>query len=131
MYKTKKRIIFLGINAAVLFLSVILSILLVGLNSQNVKGLKTVYAGIPAVVFLASLVAGSALRYDADKRLKIDNLEKGYTAYLSKFIEVLRFCYSFDDFYASLMHYARVCQSPSMVSHHIDTLLRIFLSTIS
>jgi len=102
MYKTKKRIIFLGINAAVLFLSVILSILLVGLNSQNVKGLKTVYAGIPAVVFLASLVAGSALRYDADKRLKIDNLEKGYTAYLSKFIEVLRFCYSFDDFYKQI-----------------------------
>ncbi len=102
MYKTKKRVIFFGINAAVLFLSVIFSILLVGIDNNNRNVPKFFYAGVPAVVFLTSLVAGSALRHDADKRLRRDCLEKGYTAFLTEFIEALRFCYSFDDFYKQI-----------------------------
>ena len=100
MYKTKRRVIYFIINAAVLLLSVIVSILIVlkGSDSRSIF----VYFGIPAVVFLSFLVAGSSIRHHADNFLRVKNLESGYTAYINKFIDALRFCYSFDDFYKQI-----------------------------
>ena len=100
MYKTKRRVIYFIINAAVLLLSVIVSILIVlkGRDSHSIF----VYFGIPAVIFLSFLVAGSSIRRHADNFLRVKNLESGYTAYINKFIDALRFCYSFDDFYKQI-----------------------------
>lgn len=100
MYKTKRRVIYFIINAAVLLLSVIVSILIVlkGRDSRSIF----VYFGIPAVIFLSFLVAGSSIRRHADNFLRVKNLESGYTAYINKFIDALRFCYSFDDFYKQI-----------------------------
>ncbi len=100
MYKTKRRVIYFIINAAVLLLSVIVSILIVlkGSDSRSIF----VYFGIPAVIFLSFLVAGSSIRHHADNFLRVKNLESGYTAYINKFIDALRFCYSFDDFYKQI-----------------------------
>lgn len=100
MYKTRKRVIFFLINVAVLLLSVVLSILIVGKNTGIDS--KFIYAGVPAVIFLTFLIAGSALRHKADTFLRIKHLEHGYTAFLSNFIEGLRFCYSFEDFYKQI-----------------------------
>lgn len=100
MYKTKRRVIYFIINVAVLLLSVIVSILIVlkGSDSRSIF----VYFGIPAVIFLSFLVAGSSIRHHADNFLRVKNLESGYTAYINKFIDALRFCYSFDDFYKQI-----------------------------
>lgn len=100
MYKTKRRVIYFIINAAVLLLSVIVSILIVlkGSDSRSIL----VYFGIPAAIFLSFLVAGSSIRRHADNFLRVKNLESGYTAYINKFIDALRFCYSFDDFYKQI-----------------------------
>lgn len=100
MYKSKRRVIYFIINAAVLLLSVIVSILIVlkGSDSRSIF----VYFGIPAVIFLSFLVAGSSIRHHADNFLRVKNLESGYTAYINKFIDALRFCYSFDDFYKQI-----------------------------
>ena len=100
MYKTKRRVIYFIINAAVLLLSVIVSILIVlkGSDSRSIF----VYFGIPAVIFLSFLVAGSSIRRHADNFLRVKNLESGYTSYINKFIDALRFCYSFDDFYKQI-----------------------------
>lgn len=100
MYKTKRRVIYFIINAAVLLLSVIVSILIVlkGSDSRSIF----VYFGIPAVIFLSFLVAGSSIRHHADNFLRVKKLESGYTAYINKFIDALRFCYSFDDFYKQI-----------------------------
>lgn len=100
MYKTKRRVIYFIINAAVLLLSVIVSILIVLKGSESRSIL--VYFGIPAVIFLSFLVAGSSIRHHADNFLRVKNLESGYTAYINKFIDALRFCYSFDDFYKQI-----------------------------
>ncbi len=100
MYKTKRRVIYFIINAAVLLLSVIVSILIVLKNNDTSS--RFVYLGIPAVIFLSFLTAGSSIRRHADKYLRVKNLESGYTAYINKFIDALRFCYSFDDFYKKI-----------------------------
>ena len=78
MYKTKRRVIYLIINAAVLLLSVIVSILIV--LKDNDGHSRFIYLGIPAVIFLSFLTAGSSIRRHADKYLRVKNLESGYTA---------------------------------------------------
>lgn len=100
MYKTKRRVIYLIINAAVSLLSVIVSILIV--LKDNDGHSRFIYLGIPAVIFLSFLTAGSSIRRHADKYLRVKNLESGYTAYINEFIDALRFCYSFDDFYKQI-----------------------------
>ncbi len=100
MYKTKRRVIYFIINAAVLLLSVIVSILIVLKNTDSRS--MGIYLGIPAVIFLSFLTAGSSIRSHVDKYLRVKNLESGYTAYISEFIDALRFCYSFDDFYKKI-----------------------------
>ena len=100
MYKTKRRVVFFIVNAVVLLFSVIISILIVGKSSAESS--RFVNCGIPALIFLSFLIAASSLRRNADRQLRIKNLEHGYTAYLTKFIDALRFCYSFDDFYRQI-----------------------------
>ena len=74
MYKTKRRVIYFIINAAVLLLSVIVSILIVlkGSDSRSIL----VYFGIPAVIFLSFLVAGSSIRRHADNFLRVKSQEQ-------------------------------------------------------
>ena len=97
MYKTRKKLYYMIVNAAVLFLSVALSLLLVKKNVGN--ALPVILAGVPACIFLLALVSGAAVRHTIDARLRKKYLESGETAYLEEFIDRLRFCYSYDDLY--------------------------------
>lgn len=101
MYKTRKKIIFWLIDAAVLLLSVIISILLVKKNSGSQTAI-VIYAGVPAVVFLAFLVIASALRHFFDRILYKKFVLSGETKFLGDFIDALRFCYSYEDLYETI-----------------------------
>ena len=100
MYKPRKKIYFALINASVLLLSTILSVLLV--TKETPVSDPWFYILIPAVVFLGFLVVGSSLRHSVDKRLHRKYLETGETSYIEDFIDKLRFCYSYDDLYQTI-----------------------------
>lgn len=97
MYRTKKKILFVAINAAVLLLSVWLSVVLIPNNGGNIPLIISI--GVPSVVFLAFVISGTMVRKYLDHKLEKDLLEKGDTKLIADFIDKLRFCYSFDDFY--------------------------------
>lgn len=97
MYKTRKKVYFLVINAAVLLLSVFVSVLLVQKDVSDKS--PVIFAAVPALVFLMLLIAGSSIRHGTDKLLRKKYLESGETAYIDEFIERLRFCYSYEDLY--------------------------------
>ena len=97
MYKTRKKVYFLVINAAVLLLSVFVSVLLVQKDVSDKS--PVIFAAVPALVFLMLLIAGSSIRHGTDKLLRKKYLESGETAYIDDFIEGLRFCYSYEDPY--------------------------------
>ncbi len=100
MYRTRKKLIFLAINAAVLLLTVGLSVLLIPTEGGDVPLIISI--GIPAIVFLIFLVAGTMLRKFLESKLKRNLLEGGDTKLISDFIDKLRFCYSLDDFYTAI-----------------------------
>lgn len=100
MYKSRKKFLFFIINAAVLLLSVLVSILLV--KSEIVAESPVFYIGVPAVTFLVFLVIASTVRHAVDARLRKKYLETGETAYIEEFINRLRFCYSYDDLYTAI-----------------------------
>ena len=100
MYRTRKKLIFLAINAAVLLLTVGLSVLLIPTEGGDVPLIISI--GIPAIVFLIFLVAGTMLRKFLESKLKRNLLEGGDTKLIADFIDKLRFCYSLDDFYTAI-----------------------------
>ena len=55
MYRTRKKLIFLAINTAVLLLTVGLSVLLIPTDGGDIPLIISI--GIPAVVFLIFLIA--------------------------------------------------------------------------
>ncbi|WP_287049238.1 hypothetical protein, partial [Treponema sp.] len=67
MYKTERKIYFSIINTIVYLISLGFSVLLVSLNRGEQSWI--VLAGIPAVLFLSSLIITSVLRKVADSFL--------------------------------------------------------------
>lgn len=141
MYKTRKKVYFLIVNAAVLLLSVFISVLLVQKDVSDKS--PVIFAAVPALVFLMLLIAGSSIRHGIDKLLRKKYLESGETAYIDDFIERLRFCYSYDDLYkafAEILEIKADCSillidreknyvlynSPSRISSYSDIREKLF-----
>ncbi len=100
MYKTRKKILFIIVDACVLLLSVIMSVFLVRGNVPDTD--VAVLMETSTCVFLAFLVIASSLHRAVDKYLKKKYLESGETSYIENFIDRLRFCYSYDDLYKTI-----------------------------
>jgi serine phosphatase RsbU (regulator of sigma subunit) len=100
MYKTRKKIIFLSVNAAILVLFIILSMLLVP-NSLKDRSLL-VLAGVPAVILVMLLIDGDIVQKVLRTHLQTVVFDKSETRFLIEFINKLRFCYSLDDFYKAI-----------------------------
>ena len=97
MYKTRKRLIFLSVNAAILILFIGISTML--LPSRIKEYSFFLLISIPSVIFVLLLIGGEFVRSVLDARLHRKIFEKGETRYLTRFINRLRFCYSLDDLY--------------------------------
>ena len=92
MYKTRKRIVFLTVNAAILILFIVVSSMLAG-HSFFLR------ISIPTTVFVLLLIGGDAVRDMIGSRIHQRIFEKSETRYLTHFTNRLRFCYSLDDLY--------------------------------
>jgi len=97
MYKTRKRIVFLAVNAAILILFIVVSSMLMPRESAGHSFLLLI--SIPATVFVLLLLGGDAIRTMVDNRMYQRVFEKSETRYLTHFTNRLRFCYSLDDLY--------------------------------
>ena len=97
MYKTRKRLIFLSVNAAILILFIGISTMLMPSRIKEYSFFLLI--SIPSVIFVLLLIGGDFVRSVLDARLHRKIFEKGETRYLTRFINRLRFCYSLDDLY--------------------------------
>ncbi len=101
MYKSRRRIALTVIETVVTVIFIVLSLLLIPQTSVN--DYKTYSILFPifvtAILFSILLVTGTSIYDNVRQSLEKSSLEKGETAILSNFIENLRFCYSYDDFY--------------------------------
>ncbi len=100
MYKSKKRALSTVVYAASAVLYVLFTLLLLLQNKD--KSSLTINLGIPSIMFLAFLVIVTSVRKVLDAHLYRSNITKSDTKYLVEFIDRLRFCYSFDDFFQAL-----------------------------
>ena len=97
MYKTRKRIVFLTVNAAILILFIVVSSMLV---PEEIAGHSFfLRISIPTTVFVLLLIGGDAVRDMIGSRIHQRIFEKSETRYLTHFTNRLRFCYSLDDLY--------------------------------
>ena len=101
MYQTRKKIVYLVIDVVVLLLSVMLSIILLSTASDSsVSSVVTI--GIPALIFVCILLAGTLIRKSINRNLRKKLIESGNTKLFGDFIDKLRFCYSLDDLYQEI-----------------------------
>lgn len=97
MYKTRKRLVFLAVNAAILILFIVVSSMLM---PEDIAGHSfALLISIPATVFVLLLLGGDAVRDMIGSRMHQQTFEKSETRYLTRFTNRLRFCYSLDDLY--------------------------------
>lgn len=104
MYKTQRRIALIVIN-----LVAVASFLFVAVNlapQTKLTDYRT-YSNIfpiavTAVLFVVMLFTSITIFENARIRIERRSMETGATAYFTKFIERLRFCYSLEDFYAAV-----------------------------
>ena len=82
MYKTRKRLIFLSVNAAILILFIVISTMLM---PERIKEYSfSLLISIPSVIFVLLLIGGDTVRSALDKRLRRKIFEKGETRYLTQ-----------------------------------------------
>lgn len=101
MYQTRKKIVYLVIDVVVLLLSVMLSIILLSTASESSVS-PVVTIGIPALIFVCILLAGTLIRKSINRNLRKKLIESGNTKLFGDFIDKLRFCYSLDDLYQEI-----------------------------
>src|SRR5574344_110958 len=95
MYKTRKKVIFLAVDAVILVLFVFLSMILL---PSRLKDHSFILLGaVPAAVFIILLIDGEAVRNAVTSMVYSRIFDAGETKYLTQFINRLRFCYSLDD----------------------------------
>src|SRR5574344_1961733 len=95
MYKTRKKVIFLAVDAVILVLFVFLSMILL---PSRLKDHSFILLGaVPAAVFIILLIDGEAVRNAVTSMVYSRIFDAGETKFLTQFINRLRFCYSLDD----------------------------------
>ncbi len=99
MYQTRKKIVYFIENFVVLLLSVIVSMILL---SAKKEVSPVISIGVPAIIFIMLLLAGTLIRKTIVKNLRRKMIDSGNTKLFGDFIDKLRFCYSLDDLYQTI-----------------------------
>ena len=97
MYKTRKRIVLVGMNIFSILFFVGITLFL--LPEKTTASLSTVSFVVTVMVFLIAIFWGNRMRMTLMNKVRKDTLESGETVIINEFIDKLRFCYSLDDFY--------------------------------
>lgn len=100
MYKTRKKVVLIGIDiiSIVMFLLVVLFLLPVKETRE-----MSIYSFImTAVLFVVVIFAANKLKSFLLGIVRRRTLESGETIIINQFIDRLRFCYSLDDFYTAI-----------------------------
>lgn len=100
MYKARRRIALVGINiiAAVAFLFIATYLAPQIKLTDYVTYSNLFPVAVTAIVFALLLFTSITIFTNVRERIEKGVMETGATAYFTKFIERLRFCYSLDDF---------------------------------
>ncbi len=97
MYKTRKRIVLVGMNIFSILFFVGITLFL--LPEKTTASHSTVSFVVTVMVFLIAIFWGNRMRMILMNKVRKDTLESGETVIINEFIDKLRFCYSLDDFY--------------------------------
>ena len=104
MYKTQRRIALIVINlvavAAFIFVAVNLAPQTKLTDYRTYSNIFPI--AVTAVLFVVMLFTSITIFENARVRIERRSMETGATAYFTKFIERLRFCYSLEDFYSAV-----------------------------
>ena len=100
MYKTRKKIVNIGILLTAVVLFILLSMFLIPRRDASVPSIYT--AGICAGIFVAIIFFCNRLKTHLMKKIRFQTLESGETLVIKNFIDKLRFCYTLDDFYTAI-----------------------------
>ena len=98
MYKTRKRIVIIGVNIVTIVHFIIICLIL--LPERRDSSFSEVTFVVCSVLFLVVVFWGNKIISYLIPLTRRQTLESGETVILNKFIDRLRFCYSLDDFYA-------------------------------
>lgn len=101
MYKTQRRIALIAINLIVMAVFILVAVTLAPQTKlTDYRSYSSIFPIIvTAVLFVIMLFVSTTVFENARVRIEKHSMETGATAYFTKFIEKLRFCYSLDDFY--------------------------------
>ena len=104
MYKTQRRIALIVINlvavAAFIFVAINLAPQTKLTDYRTYSNIFPI--AVTAVLFVVMLFTSITIFENARVRIERRSMETGATAYFTKFIERLRFCYSLEDFYSAV-----------------------------
>lgn len=104
MYKTQRRIALIVINlvavAAFIFVAINLAPQTKLTDYRTYSNIFPI--AVTAVLFVVMLFTSITIFENARVRIERRSMETGATAYITKFIERLRFCYSLEDFYSAV-----------------------------
>ncbi|MBQ2314788.1 MAG: SpoIIE family protein phosphatase [Treponema sp.] len=99
MYKTKHRVVSLAADFLIIALIICLTICIIPPVVKD-KAYSPFFTWVTSTVLIISvLFVLKKLRVSIDTNLKNKMLLSGETALLSRFLERLKFCYSYDEFY--------------------------------
>ena len=103
MYKTEKRISLLLIS---IFIITVYALLMVALlpSKDIANGYIAIFL-ISGVIFMLVAFAANTLRQYVLAKVRKRTIDSGETLILNGFIEKLRDCYTFDDFYAAIIEH--------------------------
>lgn len=97
MLKTTKRNVILVSNALTVVLFLVVSYFILKPVTSKID--TGIFVMIEFVLLLFCLIIGTSVAKSLNAKFENTVLKKTETAYLQKFIDALRFCYSLDDFY--------------------------------
>ena len=103
MYKTRKKIVTIGVYALSVILFIGFALFLIPEKSEDIPSFFSLL--IVSVFFCAVIFLAIRARATLISKVRHDTLEKGETVILKKFIDRLRFSYTLDDFYTAISDY--------------------------
>ena len=101
MYKVRKRVVLILVNVLAIIAFITSTLLLL---PERGYFDKTIYSFLVAmIVFMGVAFLSNRIRSYLMHKVHHDTLETGETVLINEFIERLRFCYTLDDFYTSII----------------------------
>lgn len=100
MYKTQKKIASVFVYVLAIIVFVVFGICLI---PPSIDGEYSIYTmAVIAVLFIVIIFCANRVRTTLIGIVRHNNLERGETVIIKKFIDRLRFCYSLEDFYSAI-----------------------------